>query len=166
MAVTRSRASERASLQRVARKHAGWRTRELLAMVVATALAGGGLYVVHRAKAAALPQVEAGLASKRLLNLNDLSAREDLLPALAPLFSKQRERDETARQIYYLNGTLKNTGGLVHAKALTADQFRQFKPLVVVRRPAAFERAFLLWIGLFFAAFLLVHVYWSLRGFA
>src|SRR4051794_20471530 len=130
MAVTRSRSSERAAVQRVALRRAAWRTRELLAMLVAAALVGGGLYVVHKAKAASLPEVESGLASKRLLNLNDLSAREDLLPALSPLFSKQRERDEAARRIYYLNGTLPNTGALVHAKAVTPDQFRQLKPLV------------------------------------
>src|SRR5438874_2022296 len=104
MAVTRSRSSERAAVQRVAIRRAGWRTRELLAMLAASVLVGGGLYVVHRAKAASLPEVEAGLISKRLLNLNDLHAREDVLPALAPLFSKQRERDEAARQIYYLSG--------------------------------------------------------------
>ena len=48
---------------------------------------------------------------------------------------------------------------------LSADQLRQLKPALVVRRPAQFRRAFLLWAGLFFAAFLLVHAWWSLRGF-
>src|SRR6266702_364692 len=164
MAVTRSRSAERA-VERVAMRRAGWRTRELVAMLASAALVAGGLYVVHKAKAVSLPEVEAGLASKRLLNLNGLGTREDLLPALAPLFPKQHDRDEAARQIYYLNGTLPNTGAIMRTKLLTAEQFRQLKPLFVVRRPAAFERAFLLWSGLFFAAFLLLHVYWSVRGF-
>jgi len=39
------------------------------------------------------------------------------------------------------------------------------KPLFVVRRPAQFQSAFYRWSVLFFAAFLAVHLFWSLRGF-
>jgi len=39
------------------------------------------------------------------------------------------------------------------------------KPLFVVRRPEQFRTAFYRWSALFFAAFLLVHVWWSVRGF-
>jgi cell division protein FtsW (lipid II flippase) len=166
MAVTRSRSIERAAVQRVTVRRKAWRMRELLCTLIAAALVGGGLYQVHKAKSAAFPEIEAGLKAKRLLNLNDLGAREDLMPALAPLIPKQRDREEAARKIYYLSGTLPNAGAVVHTKVFTAEQFREWKPLVVVRRPAAFERAFMLWIGLFFAAFLLAHVYWSVRGFA
>ena len=165
MAVTRSRSVERAAVQSVSRRRAGWRTRELLALLAAAAIAGGGLYLVHKNKAAPLAEIDAGLASKRLLNLNALSAREDLLPALAPLLPKMRERDNAAKQIYYLSGSLPNAGAILRTKVLTGDQFRQLKPLVVVRRPAAWEQAFRLWVGAFFAAFLLVHVFWSVRGF-
>ena len=35
----------------------------------------------------------------------------------------------------------------------------------MVRRPAQFQRAFYLWCGIFFGAFWLVHLFWSLRGF-
>ena len=51
------------------------------------------------------------------------------------------------------------------AACLTSDQFRQLKPLFVVRRPEHFESAFYRWTGAFFVAFLLVHVWWSVRGF-
>ena len=166
MAVTRSRSVERTAVRQVARRRAAWRLRELFALLAAGVLVSGGLYLVHRAKAAPLAEIEAGLASRRLLNLNDLSAREDLLPALAPLFPKSSDRDNAARQIYYLSGSLPNAGAILRSKVLTGDQFRQLKPLFVVRRPAAWERAFKLWVGLFFAAFLLVHVFWSVRGFA
>src|SRR6185369_10515905 len=47
----------------------------------------------------------------------------------------------------------------------TGEQFRQLKPLLVVRRPAQFQRAFYLWCGIFLGAFWLVHIFWSLRGF-
>ena len=126
---------------------------------------GAGLYQVHQAKTQGLADVDAGLAAKRLLNLNDLGAREDLLPALSPLFPKLRERDTAAREIYYLTGSLSNVGGIAHKKLLTGEQFRQLKPLLVVRRPAQFQRAFYLWCGIFFAAFWLVHLWWSVRGF-
>src|SRR5437660_1250803 len=145
MAVTRSRSAERATVQRVAVRRGSWRVRELFAMLAAMALVAGGLFVVHRAKSAGLPEIDAGLQSKRLLNLNDLRAREDLLPALAPIFAKQRDRDEAARRIYYLSGTLPNVGALMRTKLFTGEQFRQLKPVFVVRRPATFERAFRLW---------------------
>ena len=49
---------------------------------------------------------------------------------------------------------------------LTAEQFRLLKPQFVVRHPAAFKRAFLLWAALFFCAYSVVELWWLLRGFA
>ena len=165
MAVTHSRSTERADLRRLPGTRAGWRGRELILLLVATLLVAAGLYQVHSAKSEGLADVDAGLAAKRLLNLNALSSREELLPALTPLFPKMHERDTAAREIYYLTGSLSNVGGIAHKKLLTGDQFRQLKPLVVVRMPAQFQRAFYLWCGIFFAAFWLAHLWWSLRGF-
>ena len=133
--------------------------------VVASLLVAAGLFQVHRAKSQGLDEVEAGLSAKRLLNLNELGAREELIPALTPFFPKSRERDAAARDIYYLTGSLSNVGGIAQRKLLTGEQFRQLKPLLVVRRPAQFQRAFYLWCGIFLGAFWLVHLYWSLRGF-
>ena len=122
----------------------------------------GHLYLVYQAKSRPLAEIEQGLAAKKLLNLNDLGAREDLLPALS-VIPDSRQRQETARQIYFHSGGLSHVGAI--RGALTADQFRYLKPLLVVRRPAAFRRSFFRWIALFFAAFLLAHCWWSLRGF-
>src|SRR5439155_3878008 len=133
--------------------------QELVLLLAAGLFVGDGLYLVHKAKAAPLPEAEAGLAAKRLLNLNALGAREDVLPALTGI----PNRAETARRIYYSSGSLPNVGAI--RQFLTGEQFRQLKPLFVVRRPAQFERAFYLWAGIFFAAFVVVHLYWSLRGF-
>src|SRR5215471_6844992 len=166
MAVTRSTSVERAELRRVNVPRAAWRVREFVLLAIAGSLVTGGLWLVHRAKSAPLTEVQAGLASKRLLNLNALGAREDLLPGLAPLFTKQREREEAARQIYYLSDKLPNVGAIMRTRLLTGEQFRRLKPQLVVRTPADFERGFRLWAGLFFVAFLLAHVYWSIRGFA
>ncbi len=124
-----------------------------------------GLHLVYQAKAPGLAEASQGLAAKRLLNLNELSAREDLLPALG-MIADAHARTESARQIYYASGSLANVGALARIRGLlTTDQFRQLKPLFVVRRPERFESAFYRWAGAFFLGFLLVHVWWSLRGF-
>jgi cell division protein FtsI/penicillin-binding protein 2/cell division protein FtsW (lipid II flippase) len=165
MAVTRSGSVERAASRDLPGQRGAWRGREFLFTVVASLLVAAGLFQVHKAKSEGLGEVEAGLTAKRLLNLNELGAREELIPALTPFFPNSRERDAAARDIYYLTGSLPNVGGIAHKKLLTSEQFRQLKPLMVVRQPAQFQRAFYLWCGVFFGAFWGVHVWWSLRGF-
>jgi cell division protein FtsI/penicillin-binding protein 2/cell division protein FtsW (lipid II flippase) len=165
MAVTRSRSVERTAERSIPGQRPAWRGREFLLTLAASLLIAAGLYQVHQAKSQGLAEVDAGLAAKRLLNLNDLGAREELIPALTPFFPKSRERDTAARDIYYLTGSLSNVGAIARNKLLTGEQFRQLKPLLVVRKPAQFQRAFYLWCGIFFAAFWLVHLFWSLRGF-
>ncbi len=162
MAVTKSRAADRAETRRVPGKSGGWRVAEMGWMLAAALLVGAGLYLVYQAKAPLVTQAAQGLASKTLLNLNDLGAREDLLPALR-IIPDTRQRQEAARRIYYLSGGLSNVGRI--RPVLTADQFRQLKPLFVVRSPQQFYHAFYLWIGLFFAAYLLTHVWFGVRGF-
>src|SRR3954471_9552619 len=98
MAVTRSRSVERASVRQITRKRQAWRVRELFGLLVCGALVAAGLYQVHKEKSAPLADIEASLASKKLLNLNELSTREELLPALAPLFPKVRDRDNAAKE--------------------------------------------------------------------
>jgi len=165
MAVTRSRAQDRPEVRRVLTTRPTWRVRELALGLIAALLVGVGLYRVHYFKTSNFPEIEHGLAARQLLNLNALSAREDLLPALTPLFPKMKDRDAAARSIYYLGGSISNVGAIARHKLLTADQFRLLKPLFVVRSPDYFQRKYYLWIALFFASFLVVHVFWSLRGF-
>src|ERR1035438_1253151 len=162
MAVTRSTAAERPQIRRAGK---GWRSRELLGLLLAGGLVAVGLHLVYQAKAPGLAEAAQGLAAKRLLNLNELSAREDLLPALG-MIGDAPARTEAARQIYYASGGLANVGALARIRGLlTTDQFRQLKPLLVVRRPERFESAFYRWGVAFFLGFLLVHVWWSVRGF-
>ena len=166
MAVTRSSAAERTPFAQAARPSAAWRTRELVWTIAASLFVAGGLYLVYRAKTSALPSVDQGLASKKLIDLNNLSAREELLPILNTIVPDARQREEAARRIYYLSGGLSNVGAVARQRGLlTGDQFREFKPLVVVRSPAQFHRAFFLWAALFFAGFLLVNAWFSLRSF-
>jgi cell division protein FtsW (lipid II flippase)/cell division protein FtsI/penicillin-binding protein 2 len=162
MAVTRSTAAER---PRTARAQGAWRRTELLGILGALLAVAIGLYLVYHAKSEDLAAIDQGLASKQRLDLNQLAAREDLLPALASI-PDQHAREEAARQIYEAAGALGNVGALARMRGLfTAEQFRQLKPLFVVRRPAQFRSAFYRWSALFFAAFLGVHLFWSLRGF-
>ena len=161
MAVTRSTAAGRPQTRRAGK---GWRSRELAGLLLAGALVAVGLHLVYQAKAPGLAEAAQGLAAKRLLNLNELSAREDLLPALG-MIDDEHARTEAARQIYYASGSLANVGALARIRGLlSSDQFRQLKPLFVVRRPERFESAFFRWAAAFFLAFLLVHVWWSVRG--
>ncbi len=162
MAVTRSSATER---PRASRTRATWRSAELFGMLAAALVVALGLYAVHGAKSAGLADIDRGLTSKQLLNLNALTAREELLPALSGI-ADRRAREEAARQIYYVTGSLGNVGALARIHGLfTGEQFRQLKPLFVVRKPAQFESAFFRWSALFFLAFAFVHLYWSVRGF-
>ena len=191
MAITRSKAVERAEIRHLPRQRAVWRRAELAWLLPCFLAVGFGLYLVYSAKSVALSAVDHDLTAKKLLNLNDLSAREDLLPALNTLFPNAAERELAARKIYYQSGSLSNVGAVARLRVtaedlgtarglknlrdrlgtreseplLTGEQVREWKPTVVVRRPAQFRRAFFLWTGLFLAAFLLVHVFWGLRGF-
>src|SRR6516165_2583176 len=160
MAVTRSRAAERPEIRGTAGStgrhiRPRWRTRELAWMLGAGILVAIGLYFVNSAKAPELADARQQLAARNLLNLNELNAREDLLPALGSTIPTQREREEAARRIYDLSGGLPNVGRI--RPVLTGEQFRELKPAFVVRRPAQFRRAFQLWTLLFFGAFLGAH---------
>jgi cell division protein FtsW (lipid II flippase) len=161
MAVTRSTAQERPALRHASRKRAPWRTRELVWLLAASLFVGAGLYLVYRSKQPALDDAASQLAAKKLLNLNELGTREDLLPALG-IIPTQRAREEAARKIYYVSGSLGNVGGI--RGALTGEQFRLLKPVFVVRRPDQFRSAFFRWVVLFFAAWLAVHLWLGFRG--
>ena len=184
MAVTRSRAAERAPASQRGRRASVWRRREAIWMLAASLMLLLGFFMVYRAKTRTFAEIETGLANKQLLNLNDLTAREDLLPYLA-IFTEPAERQFVARRIYDASGTLPNVGAIARLRVseaeveaarglksfrgrhalLTGEQFRQLKPSFVVRRPAQFRRALLIWIALFFAAFWAAHLWWSGRAF-
>src|ERR1700733_2747293 len=101
MAVTRSTAAHR---PQAVRTQLTWRRSELLSLAAAALVVAFGLNAVHRAKSADLAAIDQGLTSKQLLNLNALTAREDLLPALVTI-ADPHTRDEAARQIYYVSGS-------------------------------------------------------------
>src|SRR3954470_15732951 len=160
MAVTRSRAAERPAVRRGPRPRVTWRSQELVWLAAASVLVFIGLFLVYKAKAAPLDEVEQQLTDRKLLNLNQLGAREELLPTLGIMLS-QREREEAARKIYNLSGSLPNVGRI--RATMSGEQFRALKPLFIVRRPAQFRSEFLLWSLLFFVAFFIANAWLSLR---
>src|SRR5580704_3255073 len=154
MAVTRSTAAHRPRTVRT--RQTTWRRTELYGIAAASLLLVFGLLRVYHVKSAGLAEIDQGLVSKQLLDLNALTAREELLPALSSI-PDQHAREEAARQIYFISGSLGNVGALARIHGLfTGEQFRQLKPLFVVRRPAQFASALNRWELLFFGAFLLV----------
>jgi len=183
MTLTRSRADERAA--RPLHGKRAWRSREAVWMLAVSAVLGCGLALVYKAKTDPFPKISEALAAGRILNLNDLTGREQVLPFLT-VIEGQSERQLVARRIYYASGNLPNVGGLARLR-VTADElkrarvvregeaesmrllsgqvFRLLKPSFVVRPPTGFVRAFALWTAVFFAGFWLVHIFWSLRGF-
>ena len=78
MAVTRSRAVERAEAPRggqqaIIWQRFAWRRREAIGLLAAWLLLLLGFFLVYRAKTRSFAEIEAGIAGKQLLNLNDLS---------------------------------------------------------------------------------------------
>jgi cell division protein FtsW (lipid II flippase) len=158
-------------------------------MIVAGLIVAGGLWMVWNSKTAGFAAAEQALAAKQIVNLNALSAREDLLPVLT-LYPDPAEREFVARKIYNISGGLANVGAIARIRVtredvtgrglkssrdrlgsresmplVTGDQLRSLKPTLAVRAPEEFRRVFRTWVAVFFAAFLLVNVVWSMRGF-
>ena len=100
-------------------------------MLAAGLLVAIGLFFVYKAKDESLEEVQRQLAAKSLTNLNELNAREDLLPALGPVIADQRQRDQADRKIFALSGSMSNVGRI--RGAVTGEQFRALKPVFIVR---------------------------------
>src|SRR5581483_1466236 len=171
MAVTRSTVAERRQTPRGA---ISWRRAEALWLLAGSLVLAFGFYLVYAAKSRSFQEIETGLSNHTILDLNALDSQEQLLPFLG-IFTDPAERRFAARKIYDASGGLGNVGALArihvtdaeiqrtrglksfrdrHATLLlTGEQFRELKPSFVVRRPAHFHRAFLLWTDIFLPGF-------------
>ena len=140
MAVTRSRGGGKrtAHPQGPARQWRGARA-SLPAWLAAGLLVAFGLYRVYQAKAPDPGRRPSGSSPpKQLLDLNDLGAREDLLPALG-FIPSQNDREEAARKIYYLSGGLPNVGA-IRPRRHRPISSASLKPLVRGPPPGAVPR--------------------------
>jgi cell division protein FtsW (lipid II flippase) len=142
---------------------------ELVAMLLASVLVGCGLALVWQAKTAGL-----GNLDPKVLNLNTLDRREQLLP-LITFASGPRERQYLANRIWEFaqDHKLSNVGAIGRipgregtGRLLTPAQVSELKQLLIVRTPEQFRSAVFLWIGVYFALFYMVHVFWRVRGFS
>src|SRR5579872_2418791 len=115
MAVTRSKAAERVRTTYAHPRTTIWAVGELFWLAAASIAIAAGLVLVFQAKSHGFGEIEQGLANKQLLNLNELSSREDLLPYLG-IFSDSAERQFVARKIYYAAGSLPNVGALARIR--------------------------------------------------
>src|ERR1017187_8476425 len=103
MAVTRSTAAARRTGARVPSGISLiGRGRELIWTALACGFVAFALHLVWQGKAPAL-------IAGQTLNLNSLSAREELLPSLQSI-QDPAEREFVARKIYYAAGSLPNVG--------------------------------------------------------
>ena len=120
MAVTRSNAAERAQSVYSPSRTRVWSAGEFLWLAAVSILIASGLFLVFKAKTRAFGDIEQGLATRQLLNLNDLSTREDLLPFLG-IVSGPAERQFVARNIYNASGKLPNVGALARIRVTESE---------------------------------------------
>jgi cell division protein FtsI/penicillin-binding protein 2/cell division protein FtsW (lipid II flippase) len=73
---------------------------------------------------------------------------------------------EAARDLHKRNWFSTPEPRVPTASLLTPDQIRQLKPAIAVRSPEEFQKTFLLWTGIYFLSFYVVHLVWRWKGFA
>jgi len=115
MAVTRSTAVDRGQTGDARAGARTWPVSEFLWLAAASILIASGLFLVFQAKSRGFSEIEKGLASKQLLNLNELASREALLPFLN-IITDAAERQFVARRFYYAAGNLENVGALARLR--------------------------------------------------
>src|SRR6266849_1475547 len=113
--VCRRKPAERAQSAYPPSRTWAWPASEFLWLAAVSILVAGGLFLVFKAKTRAFGEIEQGLATRQLLNLNDLSTREDLLPFLG-IVSDPVERQFIARNIYNASGKLPHVGALARIR--------------------------------------------------
>jgi hypothetical protein len=134
-------------------------------------MVGVGLLMVYSAKTQAFPALSAALARGELLDLNQVSKPEQLLPFLQ-VFQDEAERRAVAKKVFDYLSThrpLPNVGALARLRSaprVPLLPLAKLKPAFVVRTPVEFQQQFLIWIALYLAAFHVVFLIWRWSGYA
>jgi cell division protein FtsW (lipid II flippase)/cell division protein FtsI/penicillin-binding protein 2 len=165
MAVTKSWESSTAlKLDLSEKPRARERRREFFRLTGASLLVACGLILVSSAKTQDFADTQARLARGELLNLNTISAPNQLLPALQIIGNPaQRQIDaERFASFLKLHEPIPNVGSLAHLRLIPISKI---KPLLVVRTPKEFFHTFALWAIIYIAAFWCVHLCWRWRQF-
>src|SRR5205823_9278745 len=130
----------------------------------ASILVAAGLALVLLAKTEDFPDQRARLARGEVLDLNTVTAQEQLLPFLQ-VFANTEHRAQAADKVWaYLetHQPLPNVGALARLRAVPLSNL---KPFLCVRTPREFLAACALWLGVYLAAFWMVHLVWRWRRF-
>ena len=141
--------------------------REFIWLALSSALVAAGLLMVYSAKTQNFPEMSAALSRGELIDLNQVSKPEQLLPFLQ-VFQDEAQREQAANKMFDYLSThrhLPNVGAL--ARLHLGVPLAKLKPALVVRTPAEFQIQFLIWIALYLAAFHAVFLIWrwsALRG--
>src|SRR5437588_2389122 len=138
------------------------RKRELKWLVCASILIAAVLAIAYVSKTRDFAN------SADLLNLNTVNDASHLLPYLQ-VYADPTERQEVATRVWeFLQHArpLPNVGALarlrVHRenRSIALLPLTKLKPILAVRSPRDFQKAFIQWIAIYFAAFFVVHFIW------
>jgi cell division protein FtsW (lipid II flippase)/cell division protein FtsI/penicillin-binding protein 2 len=146
----------------------GW--REYVWLLAASLAVSAGLWTAYTAKTREFPEQSRALAHGELLDLNQVSLPEQLLPFLQ-VFQDETQRESVANKVFdYLQShrPLPNVGALARLRAAPGVPllpFAKLKPAFSVRTPHEYQMQFLLWIALYLAAFHVVFLIWRWSAF-
>ncbi len=146
----------------------GW--REFAWLATASVMAALALWIVYSAKTREFPDETRALAHGELLDLNQVSKMEQLLPFLQ-VFQDEAKREAVAGKVFdYLqtHRPLPNVGALARLRSaprVPLLPFAKLKPEFAVRTPQEFKTQFLIWIALYLAAFHIVFLIWRWSAF-
>ncbi len=138
--------------------------REFIWLALSSALVAAGLLMVYSAKTQGFPEMSAALARGELIDLNQVSKPEQLLPFLQ-VVQDETQREQVANKMFDYVAThrpLPNVGAL--ARLRLGVPIAKFKPTFVVRTPNEFQTQYLIWIALYLAAFHAVFLIWRWSG--
>ncbi len=164
MAVTRSWEGTAPALDTVKPLVPLERRAELRWLMLASVVVGGALAHAYFAKTQDLDTQQDRLARGELVNVNTAHSAEDLTPALARISGDDTQRAIAGKLWTFIEKArpLPNDGALARAHAVPISII---KPFMIVRTPHDYTRLFLLWTGIYLAAFYLVHLAWRWRRF-
>ncbi len=140
------------------------RRRELWWLLSSSVLIAMALFLVYSAKSHDFAETDSRLKNGAILNLHDIRDVDQIAPYLQGF-------PNAAEQIWlYLQKTpnVPNVGALARIrvdKGTLRRAMPKLKPLFVVRTPSGYLRQFILWIGIYFTAFYVVHLCWRVRRF-
>lgn len=164
MAVTKSWTASGVTPAVVATANRGARPQtELSWLIGASLVIAAALGMVYAAKTRSFAAEGEQLRRGELVDLNHVSGAEQLAPVLA-IFPEPKELGESLAEFLTHRPPLKNVGAIARVPA-ARRVLNRLKPLLVVRTPAEFQRAFLLWTVLYFGGFYMVVLVWRRSGF-